>query len=150
MTVKLFSLVLCALLAQAAAAQTLYKSTMPDGKVIYGDKPAPGAVKSEEQKPDMTKGITPAQKRDAGAPEKADKERASRDRQQARIEAAEKRLREAEAAREAGKEPGAGDRLGTVSGNQRLTDDYWARQKKLENDVDSARELLEKARSGAK
>jgi len=150
MALRIFPILLCALLAQPAFAQTLYKSTMPDGKVIYGDKPAPGAVKSEEQKPDISKGITPAQKSDAGLPAKADKERANRDRQQARIEAAEKRLREAEAAREAGKEPGAGDRLGTVSGNQRLTDDYWARQKKLENDVESARELLEKARSGTK
>ena len=45
-----------ALLLQPVLAQTLYKSTMPDGSVVYGDKPAPGAAKVEETRPDIKKG----------------------------------------------------------------------------------------------
>ena len=32
-------------LSPPLAAQSLYKSTMPDGRVRYGDAPAPGAAK---------------------------------------------------------------------------------------------------------
>ena len=50
-----------ALVSGAALAQFLYKSTMPDGKVIYGDAPTPGAVKVEKTRPDTSKkGISAA------------------------------------------------------------------------------------------
>ena len=45
-----------ALLLQPAMAQTLYKSILPDGRIVYGDKPAPDAVKVEETRPDVSKG----------------------------------------------------------------------------------------------
>ena len=92
------------------------------------------------------------------------------------MQAAEKALREAEAAREAGREPLPGERLGiarrgkgagtgtgtgtgtgagtgtgTATGAEagsRLTDVYWERQKKLEDDAEKARRELEEARSG--
>ncbi len=141
------SFVLLAALAQPALAETLYKSTMPDGRVIYGDKPAPGAVKSEEQKIDTSaKGIAPPQaKGDAGATKKPAGKASAKEE---RIQAAEKALKDAEAALAAGKDPTAGDRQGTVSGAQRLTDEYWARQKRLEEAVTQARANLEKARAG--
>ena len=59
-------LLAAALCPQLAAAQVNYKSTMPDGKVIYGDKPVPGAVKVDQLKAPPTKGITaPSAKEDA-------------------------------------------------------------------------------------
>ena len=35
--------IVLALGAFDAGAQTIFKSIMPDGKVVYGEKPAPGA-----------------------------------------------------------------------------------------------------------
>src|SRR5258706_15201301 len=42
-------------LPAAAAAQVLYKSILPDGRIVYGDKPAPGAAKVIESRPDTSK-----------------------------------------------------------------------------------------------
>ena len=36
---------LLAAFTMSALAQPVFKSTMPDGKVIYGEKPVPGAQK---------------------------------------------------------------------------------------------------------
>jgi hypothetical protein len=138
-----------ALLAQLAGAQALYKSTMPDGKVIYGDKPAPGAVKVEQSKPDTSKkGIAEPTKREAAALKELQDARQKRESAANKVEAAQKALQAAEAARAAGKEPLAGERLGTAGGNQRLTDAYWARQKKLDQDDENARKALADARAG--
>src|SRR5688500_10010046 len=63
-----FSMVLGALFATGGttAAQTVYKSTMPDGKVVYGEKPAPGAAKIDKIDPPPAKtgvsGLTPEEK----------------------------------------------------------------------------------------
>lgn len=141
---------LVAMLAAAPAlAQVLYKSTMPDGRVVYGDKPAPGAAKVEESKPDTSKaGIVPPTAGETAVLKRLETERLKREAASDKVQAAEQALREAEAARDGGREPLAGERLGTVSGAQRLTDAYWARQKKLEDDVEKARRALEKLRSG--
>ena len=47
-------LLAAALLAQSAVAQTVYKSTMPDGRVIFGYQPAEGAAKVESSRPDTS------------------------------------------------------------------------------------------------
>ena len=154
--ISLFAgLLALAVLAQFAAAQTLYKSTLPDGKVIYGDKPVPGAVKVEETKPDTSKkGVapatttTPAVSREAAALKQLEQDRMKREAAANKVQAAEKALRDAEAAQAAGKEPLGSERQGTVSGNQRFTDAYWERQKKLDQAVELARRNLEQARSG--
>lgn len=141
---------LVAILAAAPAlAQVLYKSTMPDGRIVYGDKPAPGAAKVEERRPDTSKaGIVPPTAGETAVLKKLETERLGREAAGDRVQAAEKTLRDAEAARAAGKEPLAGERLGTAGGGSRLTDDYWARQKKLDDDVEKARSALENLRSG--
>ncbi len=140
--------------ALPAAAQKFFKSTMPDGKVVYGDKPAPGAVKSEEVAADTSKrGIGPAEKteglsREAAALQQMEQERAKRDAAAGKVQEAEQALRAAEAARDAGKEPLPGERIGTAGGASRLNDAYFARQKKLEEAVERARRNLDQARSG--
>ena len=142
-------LILAVLLALPAAAQTLYKSTMPDGRVVYGDKPAPGAANVEETRPDTSKGgfggTTP---REAAALKQLEKGRQQREVTDDRSSNAEKALSSAEAARDAGKEPLPGERIGTVSGASRLTDAYFQRQKSLEENVEKARRNLDQARSG--
>ena len=71
--------------------------------------------------------------------------RRARHAQQRRLQAAYEQLKKAEAAREAGKEPLPGERLGTATGASRLTDEYWARQKSLEAAVEAARKQVEQA-----
>jgi hypothetical protein len=172
----------CALLAQAVHAQSpsqppapsksqsqppakpqqesqggfLYKSTMPDGKVIYGDGPMPGAVKVEKTKPDTSKkGITAATPKEKEALRRMEAERASsgsaagpQGRTQAYSGAdLEAKLREMEADREKAKEPLAGERIGTAGGGSRFTDAYWERQKRLDQGMESLRKEIEKARS---
>ncbi len=138
-----------ALLLQPAVAQTLYKSTMPDGSVVYGDKPAPGAAKVEETQPDVSKGgIGGTTTREQEALKELEKARLQREGEQDKVRAAEQALRNAEAARDAGKEPLASERIGTAGGASRITDDYYARQKKLDDAVEEARRELDLARSG--
>ena len=137
------------LLLQPAAAQMLYKSTMPDGRIVYGDKPAPDAVKVEETRPDISKrgigGVTP---REQEALRDMEKARLQRESGQERVRAAEDALRKAEAARAAGKEPVEGERIGTAGGASRLGEAYVDRQRKLDDAVEKARRELEAARAG--
>ena len=140
---------LAAVLVLQAGAQTLYKSTLPDGRVVYGDKPDPAAVKSEPIKPDTSKiGVVPPTARETATLNELERARIQREAGDSRTRTAEEAVQKAEAAREAGKEPLPGERLGTASGASRLTDDYWKRQKKLEEAVESARREAEQARSG--
>jgi hypothetical protein len=136
-----------ALLAQPAAAQVLYKSTMPDGRIVYGDKPAPDAVKVEETRPDISKrGIGGATPREQEALRELEKSRTQREAAQQRVQSADQALRNAEAARAAGKEPLPGERIGTAGGASRLSDSYYDRQRKLDDAVENARRELEAAR----
>ena len=142
-------IVAVALLLQPAVAQTLYKSTMPDGSIVYGDKPAPDAVKVDETRPDIKKGgIGGTTPREQEALKELEKGRLQREGGQDKVTAAEQALRNAEAARAAGKEPLASERIGTAGGASRITDAYYERQKRLDADVERARRELDEARSG--
>jgi hypothetical protein len=147
--VILASFVAAALLLQPAVAQTLYKSTMPDGSVVYGDKPAPDAAKVEETRPDIKKGgIGGTTPREQDALQEMEKARQQREGGQEKVTAAEQALRNAEAARAAGKEPMASERIGTAGGASRLSETYYDRQRKLEETVEKARRELDQLRSG--
>jgi hypothetical protein len=140
-------LIATALIFQPVAAQTIYKSTMPDGRVIFGDRPEPDATKVESSKPDTAK--TGVQLAPPGAANKVDEMAASRKRGEASANArrqAEEAVRKAEAAVANGKEPLPGERIGTAGGASRLNDSYWARQKKLQQDLVTARDNLNRLR----
>jgi hypothetical protein len=144
----LTGLVAAVALAQPAPAQTLYKSITPDGRVVYSDKPPPDAVKTEKRQMDTSKqGIVSPSDRDKAALRKMQSQRKAGESAQDRVRKAEIALHDAEVAQTMGKEPQPNERLGTVSGNQRLTDAYWERQKKLDIAVEQARLNLEKARA---
>ena len=138
------SLALAALLGLSGTAQgqPLYKSTMPDGKVVYSEKPVPGARRVDTVEPPPAKaGITAATDAEkARAAQAASKAGAAP--QQSPVEDARNQLKKAEAAREAGKEPLPGERIGTAGGTSRVTDAYHARQKSLELAVEAARQRL--------
>lgn len=138
----LFTLLLAG--ASVAAAQTLYKSTMPDGKVTYGEKPVPGAKKVETiEAPPAKTGVTlvrPEEKRnERTAPGAA---------QQSELPQARQNLQKAQAALEAGKEPVEGERIGTAGGSSRLTDAYFERQKSLAAAAEAARKRVEQLEAG--
>jgi hypothetical protein len=139
----------CVALPQSAEAQSQYKSTMPDGRVLYGDTPAPGAAKVEEIQPDTSKGgLGGTTAREKKALKDLEKERLQREGIQEKVRAAEQRLRDAEAARAAGKEPLEGERIGTAGGSSRLNDSYFERQRMLEENVEKAQRALDEARAG--
>jgi len=138
---------LCVLLLQPAAAQPLYKSTMPDGRVLYGDKPAPGAAKVEEMQPDTgTGGLGGTTAREQEMLNDMERARLQREAGQDRVQKAAQALKDAEAARETGKEPVESERIGTSGGSSRLTDSYFERQRRLEETVERARRELDEAR----
>jgi hypothetical protein len=144
--------ILVTVLALPAAAQVLYKSVLPDGRVVYGDKPDPNAVKVEKQRPDISKrGIGGSTDRETEALRDMERQRVQRERQSAagesRLRGAQEALKNAEAALAAGKEPLPGERIGIAGGGSRLTEGYFDRQKKLEADVEHARREVERLRS---
>jgi hypothetical protein len=147
--VKRFSILvfLSLFAASGAIAQTMYKSTMPDGKVVYGEKPEPGAKQVDTMAAPPPKTgttvLTPAEKK--GVDQRIEKRSVNADAQRRELEAAYEQLKKAEAEREAGKEPLPGERLGTATGASRLTDEYWQRQNGLEAAVDAARKRVEQA-----
>ena len=130
-------------------AQNIYRSTMPDGRVIFGDKPASGAVRVEpidtSSRPANT---APLGSMNAEAAQQNEQRRQQRAAHQRDIREAEEALRTAKAAQTAGKEPLPGERLGNVNGTSRLTEEYWERQNVLKADVAKARKRLNALRSG--
>jgi hypothetical protein len=132
--------VLMAALAFTVAAQVLYKSVLPDGRVVYGDKPDPGAAKVETQKPDISKGgLGGSTPRETEALKAMEASRAKRETADEKSRSAQDAVRAAEQARAAGKEPLAGERTGTAGGGSRLNESYYERQRKLDEDVEKAR-----------
>ena len=144
---SLSCLLAAALCPQLAAAQVNYKSTMPDGKVIYGDKPVPGAVKVDQLKAPSTRGVTGPSAKEGAVLRDLEKGRAARDSRENKVRAAEDAVSRAEAALAAGQQQGPGDRIGTASGGSRLTEGYLERVKQLEQDVAKARANLASARA---
>jgi len=137
-------LIAMALFAQSVAAQTVYRSTMPDGSVIFADQPVQGAAKVETSRPNTSDSgvqvIAP------GAEDELQQMQSEREAGQAQVDErgqAEKALRQAEDALASGKEPLPGERIGTAGGSSRLNDAYWARQNRLQQNVDSARRRLD-------
>lgn len=140
-------LIALALAATAVQAQVVYRSEMPDGSVIYGDAPAPGAKEAKKitlppsnvvaPTPQAAPAAAPAA---ASAPQKRDL-----DSLDAEVKNAEQALQAAKAALEAGSEAQEGERLGTKSGFSRFGEAYFERIKSLEAAVAAAQNKLEAA-----
>jgi hypothetical protein len=130
------------------AAQVVYKSTLPDGRVVYGDKPDPTAVKVEQSVPDTSsRGLGGSTPREAETLQEMEKARAAREGADEQVQAAYRALQDAQAARAAGKEPLPGERIGTAGGGSRLNESYEQRQRELDEAVEKARRDLDQARA---
>ena len=142
------AVLLIAFAASGAFAQTMYKSTMPDGRVIYGEKPVPDAKRVDTVTPPPPKsGISTVTTQEKARVEQQAKQRTATDNSQFLREEARRALEKAETARETGKEPLPGERIGTAGGASRLTEAYHVRQKRLEEEVHAARKGLDQAQA---
>lgn len=145
--ILLFTLACAALTAHG---QPVYRSVMPDGRIIYGDKPAPGASEAKEvtlPKPNI---IAPVSTKPppAAKPAPGDKPKgAGAESETDPVKRAQQRLDAAKAALEDGREQTEGDRTGTATkGASRLNDEYYKRVKTLEEAVAAAQKQLDDAR----
>ena len=134
-----------ALAATAAQGQTVFRSVMPDGSIVYGDKPAPGAKEAREislPPPNIAKPppAPPKKSTPATAPGQP-----AADPPADPGKRAERELQKAKAALEAGREPQPGERIGTAGGASRLADAYFERIKSLENAIAGAQKKLDDA-----
>lgn len=141
---RLILALIVATAASGAAAQKMYKSTMPDGSVVYSEKPTPNAKKVDEvTPPPPTSGLSTITPQEKARADSLSRQRAGEKAAPNELENARKQLQQAEAARKAGDEPREGERLGTAKGGSRLTDDYHARLKGLDAAVETARKRVQ-------
>jgi hypothetical protein len=152
-------LVLLAFAAASASAQTVYRSTMPDGRIVYGDGPERGAARVERRQlpPPSVVGpsvAAPSSIGGSGAPDSraaADFDRRMRDREAA-LDRADTEVKQASIALERSKqrleegiEPLSGERTGNAGGNSRLNELYQQRTLGLLNEVAAAQARLDRA-----
>lgn len=137
-------------LVAEAMAESIYKSVMPDGSVMYGQQPQPGASTVKKSTVDVgNTGVKAASKAEIESLNRRAKERSrALDETLKSVQTTEADLRMAEADREAGIEPLPGERLGIVGRGTRLSEAYWRRQQILEEHVETARQHLKSARQG--
>ena len=146
-----FMLALVALAATAHAQ--VFRSIMPDGKIVYGSKPEPGAKESKQvdlPPPNIAAPppvAAPAKKPSGNAesPENKDGKTPAPD-----VNAARQKLETAQKALEAGREPREGERTGTATKGSQLNEEYYKRQKTLEDAVAKAQAEYDAARQAAR
>ena len=134
---------------QGVSAQSMYRSTMPDGRVIYSDQPMQGAVQVEQTKPPVAKtGVPTIAPREEVVTKQNERRKIDQEVAQQTLADAEKALHDAEATLAAGKEPLESELLRSPDGTSRVTAAYGRRQRALEQAVAKARTALEKLRVG--
>ena len=142
-------------------AGSIYRHVMPDGRIVYADRPLPGGRIDhtiQVERPikgniwTVEAGTNPiASKRAERTPVKrvavapAETRKMSLDEATAEVIRAEMLLEDAKRQQEAGVEPLPGERTGIVGGGSRLNEAYHERQKLLAKYVNYAEEALKKA-----
>lgn len=149
---RIIPLLLMFALAPAAHAQAMFRSVMPDGKIVYGDKPAPGAKESKQVNLAPLNIAAPI----AGTPapgEVPPPPAANSNANNAEVAAARLNLEAAQKALDAGREQRDGDRVGIAraggTGGSRPSDEYLQRVKSLEDAVAAAQAQLDSAQRNA-
>jgi len=145
-------------IATPAWAQHIYKYRMPDGTILYTDSRSGFTDQYTKGKLEetLTEPAPPPEQVDAAMRARrdarnlntrdADKAQGSGvDAAYAMVVQARQALHDAEQALQAGLEPLPGERLGIVNGHSRLSPAYWARVDKLRQDVEAARDRLDRA-----
>ncbi len=140
-----------AVFTTGAAAQTIFKSVMPDGRIVYGSAPAKGAATIESIQPTLP---PPGESRPvAPSPAVETKTEQPANTLDAKWNAVEKELREAQSAlarakanAEAGAAPIAGEMVGNADNAfVRPRPEYIERQRELADKVKEAQNRLDEA-----
>ena len=165
-----FVAAVCLAVAPVMAAATIYKVQMPDGTILFTDSPPANGKILEERESKSTarppvkttapSGSAPAGLQDRPAipvlPSPAPRSGSgpglppgmvpqNLDAANAEVTAAERELAVVRRKLEVGREPQAGERLGTAKGGSRLSPEYEARIAGLEREVASAEERVKRA-----
>jgi hypothetical protein len=140
------SIVLLAAAVAAPALADIYKYERADGTVVYSDGPVKGARLVERFAIAQAPAAPPAPARPAPRPEvlQADPQ-SPLDVADAEVRAAQKAVEDARARVQQGAEPLAGERAGIGAGKSRRTEDYFGRQKALQEELADANRRLELA-----
>ena len=139
-----------ALASPAVNAQGMYRSVMPDGKIVYSDKPPPGAKESTKLNLAPLNVAKPPPAPDT--PQKPAPADAMPVDKMAAVSAARQRLEAAQKALADGREQREGDRIGVAkggAGSSRLSESYLERVKSLEDNVAAAQQQLDAAQRNA-
>lgn len=146
------------LCAGAAAQDRIYKVRLPDGRILFTDRPPPGAkILSEQEVPPPAAdapaqtgqgdGVTPLQQRGAAAQSRLQERAAEVDRAFAAVQSAERELEQARQALEQGRAPQPGEMIGTARGRVRPSPAFEERVAGLERAVAEAEQKLDRARA---
>lgn len=148
-------LLACALWAALPVAAQVYKNVMPDGSVVYSDKPMKGAGKSsamdvpppptEEDKAKAAKRVQDDQREKDALNQRLDERRKKLDAADARVKVARQSLASAETALLQGQTPLPGEMKGNVGPNARPSEAYLERIANLERSVETAKKELSDA-----
>lgn len=152
--VAILAILLC---AGASAQDKIYKVRLPDGRILFTDRPPPGAkILSETEmpppspeppaRPGQGDAVTPLQQRAADADVRLRERAAEVDRAFAAVQSAERELEEARQALEQGRAPREGEMIGTARGRVQPSPAYRDRIAGLENAIVVAEQKLAKAR----
>ena len=146
---EILLLLILTLGATPAHSQAMFRSVMPDGKILYGDKPAPGAKDSKRLNLAPLNIATPQQAPDTVvAPPATTLPAANND---AELAVARQNLEAAQRALAEGREQGEGDRIGIARiGGSRPSDAYLDRVKSLEDATTAAQQRLDNAQRAAR
>ena len=155
LTLSLF-IALCSVVAAAqtpAQAPAIYRSLMPDGHIVFGDKPAPGAKESKPlvvrpsniSTPGPSSAPNPTATGGAATGGTAGRQQ-NIDTANSDLNEARQNLERVKGVLESNREPKAEERIGTKTG-VRTTDTYDQRIKALEQDVVTAQRQLDAAQA---
>lgn len=143
------AIALVAAAALPAPAQTVYRSTLPDGRIIFSDTPRQDAatVETLDQSRISVGGPSPvAAPATGGGPGGSIGERkAALDEANDAIQTAQAALVKALQSQKEGVTPLPGERTGNVSGNSRLNEAYQERQLALQDAVKTAQKFVDEA-----
>ena len=138
--------------ALPAAANTIYKQQLPDGRIVYADHRIKGAKllykvdMPDAQTPAAPPAARPDVKADASALERRLRERsAALERAQRDIVEAGRALEQAKHELEVGKEPLASEMQSNAMGGTRVLPQYYERLNKLEQSVTQAQARADRA-----
>jgi hypothetical protein len=153
----LVTLVAALLCAGASAQDRIYKVRLPDGRILFTDRPPPGAqVLSEREMPAPSPdapaasgqgdAVTPLQQRAADAEARLRERTVEVNQAFADVQAAERQVEEAKRALDEGRAPLPGEMVGTARGRVQPSPAYRDRIAGLEQAVLDAQQKLAKAR----